>query len=95
MSGKVCGEITYPFNSYTVEVWEWMNNFITHFTMDVITYPRSHFKPVKWPSCMYMELDGITPVFADGLAPNDSRPSADRMMAKILNQFLLITYNII
>ena len=35
-------EITYPFpnfNGYTVEVWEWMNNFILHFIKHVITYP--------------------------------------------------------
>ena len=32
--------ITYPFlncNGYTVEVWEWMSNFIPHFIMDVIS----------------------------------------------------------
>ena len=41
MLSKVWDEITYPFpnfNSSTVEVWEWMNNFIPHFMMDVITY---------------------------------------------------------
>ena len=35
-------EITYPFpnfNSETVEVWEWIRNFIIHFIGDVITYP--------------------------------------------------------
>ena len=35
-------EITYPFpnfNGYTVEVWEWLSNFIPHFTGYVITYP--------------------------------------------------------
>ena len=35
-------EIIYPFpnfNGSTVEVWEWINNFITHFIIDVITYP--------------------------------------------------------
>ena len=34
-------EITYPFsnfNSYTNEVWEWICNFIPHFTGHVITY---------------------------------------------------------
>ena len=34
------GEITYPFpylNSVTVEVWEWITNFSTHFTGHVIT----------------------------------------------------------
>ena len=32
---------TYPFpnfNGYTAEVWEWKNNFIPHFIMDVLTY---------------------------------------------------------
>ena len=36
-------EIIYPFSNFngwlTVEVWEWMHNFITHIAMDVITYP--------------------------------------------------------
>ena len=42
MPSKMWDEITYPFlnvNGYTVEVWEWMNNF----TMDVITYPRWNY----------------------------------------------------
>ena len=45
-------EITYSFPNYngaTVEVWEWTNNFIPHFRMDVITYPvvilGTHEKP--------------------------------------------------
>ena len=28
-----------PHLSCAVEVWEWIDNFIPHFTMDVITYP--------------------------------------------------------
>ena len=38
---KVWNEITNPspnFNSATVEVWEWVSNFISHFTGYVITY---------------------------------------------------------
>ena len=34
-------EITYPFSNFngcTVEVWEWISNFIPHFTGHVITY---------------------------------------------------------
>ena len=34
MSSKVWDKITYPFpnfNGATVEVWEWINNFIPHF----------------------------------------------------------------
>ena len=41
MSNKVWDEITYPvpnFNGATVEVWEWISNFISHFTRHVITY---------------------------------------------------------
>ena len=41
MLGKVLDEITYAFpnfNSATVEVWEWISNFIPHFIMDVISY---------------------------------------------------------
>ena len=39
---KVWDEITYPFpnfNGCTIEVWEWISNFIPHFIIDVITYP--------------------------------------------------------
>ena len=39
---NMCGEITYPFpcfNGCTVEVWEWIGNFIPHFNVHVITYP--------------------------------------------------------
>ena len=38
----MCDEITYLFlnvNGATIEVWKWMNNFISHFTRHVITYP--------------------------------------------------------
>ena len=36
---KVWKEITYRFlifNRATIEVWEWINNFIPHFIMDVV-----------------------------------------------------------
>ena len=39
---KVWDDITYLFpnsNGWTVEVWEWISNFIPHFTGHVITYP--------------------------------------------------------
>ena len=38
---KVWDEITYPFSNFnggTVEVWDWMCNFIPRFIMEVITY---------------------------------------------------------
>ena len=39
MISKVWDEIAYPFpnfNGCTVEVWEWISNFISHFIMDLI-----------------------------------------------------------
>ena len=42
MPRKVCGEITYlflSFNGATIEVMEWIINFIPHLIMDVIIYP--------------------------------------------------------
>ena len=38
MPNKVWDEITYPFPNFngTVEVWEWVSNFIQHFITDVI-----------------------------------------------------------
>ena len=41
MRSKVWDEIIYTFlnfNGCTFEVWEWINNFIPHFIMDVIIY---------------------------------------------------------
>ena len=38
----VWDEIAYPvpnLNGWTIEVWEWISNSITHLIMDVITYP--------------------------------------------------------
>ena len=42
MPSKVWDEITYPFlnfNGCTIEVWEWISNFILHIIIDVITNP--------------------------------------------------------
>ena len=42
MSIKRRDQITYPFpnfNGCTVEVWDWISNFIMQFTMDAITSP--------------------------------------------------------
>ena len=39
MPCKIENEITYPFpnfNGYTVEVWEWLSNFIAHSIIGVI-----------------------------------------------------------
>ena len=39
---KVWDENPYPFpnfNGRTGEIWEWINNFIPHFIMDVIPNP--------------------------------------------------------
>ena len=39
---KVWDEITYPFPNFkgaTIEVWEWISNFFTHFMMAMITNP--------------------------------------------------------
>ena len=39
MPGKVCNKITNPFsnfNSGTIEVYEWISNFVSHFVMDAI-----------------------------------------------------------
>ena len=40
MPRKLWDEIINPFpnfNGCTIEVWEWINNFIPHFKIDVIT----------------------------------------------------------
>ena len=55
---KLRNWITYPFqniNGCTVEVWEWMTNILSHFVIDVITYPWWYWirnMLVKWdPEC--------------------------------------------
>ena len=42
MLNKVWNEMIYPFpnfNGYTIKVWEWIDDFIPHFIMDVVSYP--------------------------------------------------------
>ena len=39
-------EITYPFSNFngaTVEVWEWLSNFIVYSTEVVIIYPSDEY----------------------------------------------------
>ena len=47
MPNTAWGEITYPFKRATVEVWEWISNFIRDFIMDAITYPCLIYGPVS------------------------------------------------
>ena len=52
---KMWDEITYPFSNFngcTVEVWEWMNNFIELFTVHVMTYPC-------WDASWSMLVNGV------------------------------------
>ena len=47
MLNKVWDEITYTFpnfNGFTIEVGEWVSNFIPKFIVTVITYPMPGFK---------------------------------------------------
>ena len=49
MLSKMWDEITYPFldfNSATVEVKEWISNFISHIIKGVITYPSGIHRSV-------------------------------------------------
>ena len=42
MPSEVCYEISYPFPNFggaTIDIWERISNYITHFKMDLITYP--------------------------------------------------------
>ena len=57
------GEITYPFpnfNGTTVEVWEWISNFIPHFTGHVIALAMLGLKLNRFskrgPCCVYIPL---------------------------------------
>ena len=54
MPNKVWDEITYQFpNGSTIEVWEWIINFIQYFIMDVITHPwYFFFTDPEWRSSL-------------------------------------------
>ena len=48
---KVYDDITYPFpnfNGCTVEVWEWIINFIQHLSCHVISYPCCDYHQLLW-----------------------------------------------
>ena len=50
MPCKVWDEITYPFvnlNGYTIEVWEWISNFIPQFKLDVIIHRGIQVEPCQ------------------------------------------------
>ena len=56
MPSEVWDDIIYQlpnFNGATVEVFEWISNFIRHFVMDLITYPYGDF----WKGTPGCELD--------------------------------------
>ena len=41
MPSKLQDVFAYPipsFNGFTIEIWDWISNFIPHFIMDIITY---------------------------------------------------------
>ena len=57
---KVWDQMTRSFPNFnscscTVDVWEWLSNSISYFTMDVITYPC-------WDSCQSMLVKGAPAV---------------------------------
>ena len=65
MPREMWDEITYPFpnfNGATVEIWEWMINFIPHYIMDVFTPPcwdLGWSKLVKGPSNVGFSLQRV------------------------------------
>ena len=73
MSIKLRDEITYPFpnfNGCTVEVCEWIRNFITHFIMGAITYPGCTFCTSYE---LFLESDDVSsPRYPDNY-PHDAR----------------------
>ena len=51
MANKVWDGITDPFTDFNggaVKVWEQISDFIHHFIMDVITYPRWDKSETMW-----------------------------------------------
>ena len=68
MPNKVWSEITYPFpnfNGCTIEVWEWICNFILYFILDIITNPcweTIHYLRHCWNIVNWMNPPSQTPV---------------------------------
>ena len=63
MHSQVWDEITYPFpnfNGCTVELWEWISNFIPHFIMRLISYPTQFWR--IWVKIHSMNRPGNTDV---------------------------------
>ena len=64
---KTWEEITYPFpnlNSCTVEVWEWISNFIPHSTESVSIY-------TCWDLSQFMLIKGVSGVDGQHQAEGD------------------------
>ena len=62
MSNKVWDEIAYPisnFNGCTVEVSKWIYNFVTHFIMDVFTFPCRNWSQPLITSGPAVELAAV------------------------------------
>ena len=68
MLSKVWNEITYPFSTFkcaTVEVWEWISNFMPRLIMYVITYPCrdwSYSMLIKWRGTHFLALFFFLPL---------------------------------
>ena len=68
---NVWDEITYPFpnfNGGTVEVWEWLSNFIPHFPGHMITYPCRDLSSTGSGCGLDWEVE-ITPSHAGHVSP--------------------------
>ena len=92
MPCKMWDEITYPFlNFNTVEVWEWISNFFSHFVIDLITYPcwtlnnlMRDISPASWlifttHLTLIFELLWLSPKFSmDALSLIGCRRKASR-----------------
>ena len=99
MPSKVWGQITYPFpnfNRWSVEVWEWISNFIAHFIINVIIHPilgLKWFHVSKWGLWLWhiwrkgWHIDDKTwkrsPCHCNGMHPKDS-PRKSFVMRKVI-----------
>ena len=65
---KMWNEITFPFpnfNGATIEVWEWVSNFIPHFTGHVIDHPY-------WNQSQFMLVKGALGAKDQGIGAKDA-----------------------
>ena len=84
---KVWDEITYPFpdfNGETVEVWEWINIFIPHFTCDYLSILGFKLKHV----CKRGRRSQLVNNVPDTTCPSQPTPCPNYSLHRLINYLM-------